>query len=768
MSVLSFPRIFFTGFMCWDPATGNNNDYFPTYDDVKASLNWSFFRTYGINITPNNYRSTFRPWVIKNQKIDFPSKQKPTAGIPGEWNYFGGNAAYFVQYSDPDRGINRTSTITGGMIEHGKPVGNDPLIGTSVSLLGDPFGKPDVPFGKPESRPRGRLIDNNPVSVYSAQVYFHSMEFGDANASITAPRADRMQSRFINFTRNFNLPAAGGASVTWQACFPAGSTLKINVGQSQLLAALQAAIDSGKAKGIMVRFNTYLNLYFQNGYFNNFQPQPKSADDLPAQYEKALKTGTLFSNPCYSQVVGTIGPWYADELSTCPEGRFLAPPENIGLCNPRGSGPCWHQANRRQGNVPGMTMFKAANQASVQESSGRSGPINVRSPVLKSWVQLGVAVSEVDYQRNVISIDVLNTFPEWFWEGEKADFQDIIVGVGDGGGTVTPVATLPYPQYAQAAYMGGGGIVDLPFDPTHAQAIRDGLLEFQAQPSVWVAKQTGPDQFERSLTQTVLAETPLTAQTDQRSIFLNEGEKTTFQISVKNKGAPASGANVLILKYNPPDPPNPYSNADAVPANAAQVVNFINGQRMIVTVTTGSGATVQTSAAVFVADHNGIVTVEVEAASPGFPVLVFYPYLTGQAQPVLPSSFGEFSTAMFATIRVLSFDDAFVNQFVALWNSTFDPVQAWNFVYGNILYLYDMIFPVMLNVVPLGERDRVEAAIDQVLTLIATSYFPESTLAMPITRDLSRGKRVVLELWGDLVKKKYPPQPISAGQSRIA
>jgi hypothetical protein len=33
---------------------------------------------------------------------------------------------------------------------------------------------------------------------------------------------------------------------------------------------------------------------------------------------------------------------------------------------------------------------------------------------------------------------------------------------------------------------------------------------------------------------------------------------------------------------------------------------------------------------------------------------------------------------------------------------------------------------------------------------------------MPITRDLSRGKRTVLELWGGLVKRGYPPQPITA------
>jgi hypothetical protein len=48
-----------------------------------------------------------------------------------------------------------------------------------------------------------------------------------------------------------------------------------------------------------------------------------------------------------------------------------------------------------------------------------------------------------------------------------------------------------------------------------------------------------------------------------------------------------------------------------------------------------------------------------------------------------------------------------------------------------------------------------------VLTLIAPSHFAESTLAMPITRDLSEGKRTALQLRGGLVKRNYPPQPIS-------
>jgi hypothetical protein len=756
MSVLSLPRIFFTGFMCWDPATGNNNDYFPTYDDVQAALNWDFFKQSGIDITPDNYRSTFRPWAIENQTINLPPEQGgPTTGIPAEWNYFGGNGAYFVQYADAAKNIDRKSVITGGMIDLGKPVTSDPLVGTPVTMLGDPFGNPEL-------RPPGRLVDNNPVSVYSSQVYYNSMVFGDAKASISAPRATRMQSRFINFTRNFNLGAAGGASVTWQTCFPAGPNLKINAGQSQLLAALQASIQSGKAIGVMVRFNTYLNLYFQNGYFNNVTPQPTSAKDLPALYNSALNTGNLFPNPCYSRVVGTIGPWYAGELSTCPEGRYLVPNGNIYLCNPQAKSPCWKATTKQ--SPQSMAVFKSANQASVQKSSNavssgqanEKNQINEPKPNLKGGIQPGVAVAEFDDKRNVLSIDVLNTFPEWFWDGEKTDFKDIAIGVANVGG-FTQVATLPYAKYNRAAYENGGGIVDLPTDPAQAKLIRDNPLVFQA-PSAWVAKGVrdadGHLVFEQVNTTVVMTEQLLTAQTNSRGIYLNEVEKTSFQISIKNKGLAAAGANVLIVKYNPPDAE--FGPVVLIPADQPQVVNVRNGQQIVLTVDK-----IKTNATVLQAGKDGMVTVEVEAANPGFPVLVFYPYLTGQAQPKPTAAFNEVGTAMFATIRVLSFDDAIVDKFVAVWNKNYDPVAAWNFVYDNILSLYDMIFPVMLKFVPLGERQRVEAAIDQVLALVAPDYFDESTLAMPITRDLSRGKRAVLELWGGLVKKNYPPQPIS-------
>jgi hypothetical protein len=737
MSVLSFPRIYFTGFMCWDPATGNNNDYFPTYADVEATLNWSFLEPFGIDAT--NFRETFRPWAIKDQTIS------GTTGIPAEWNYFGGNGCYFLQYADTAKGIDRRSVITGGSLKLDQRVTDDPLFGKPIALIGDPFGRPDP--GGP-----GRLIDNNPVSVYSSQIYYNSMSFGDASAGITAPRAYRMQSRFINFTRNFNLRAAGGASVTWQASFPAGQGLQINPGSSQLLAALHAAIASGQAAGIMVRFNTYLNLYFQNGYFNSFQPQPKTVNDLPALYEAALANKIdLFSNPCYSRVVGVIGPWYGGEPATCPEGRYLAPPPNIVLCNPKASSPCWATAQ-----TP-VEMVKSARQYAEEPSAG-DGPINIPVPRLKSSAQLGVAVAEVDYAANVISLDLLDTFPEWFWEGDKVDFGDIVIAV-QAGSTLTPIATLPYSSYAQISYEQGGGIVDLPFAPALAQPIREGTLVFQVGPSVWVAEADASGKLQPTKDRSVLVEQPFTAQTDRRGVYLNEGETAQVPIRVCYRGQPAAGAKVLVVKYNPPDAL--FGPVDAIPAQGPQVVDITNGESSTITVQPDQGPAVQTLATTVQADQDGNVVLGLRAASPGFPVLVFYPFPAGQSPPVPPGSFDEVGTAMFTTIRVLSFDDDFVDQFVDLWNSTYDSAKAWDFIYSNILYLYDMIFPVMLKFVPLGDRQRVEGAIDQVLALISPGYFPESTLAMPITRDLSQGKRTVLQLWGGLVKKNYPPEPIT-------
>ena len=292
-------------------------------------------------------------------------------------------------------------------------------------------------------------------------------------------------------------------------------------------------------------------------------------------------------------------------------------------------------------------------------------------------------------------------------------------------------------EYAQAKYEKAGGIVDLTVNAAQANLIRDGLIAFQADPSVWVALADANNNMHPNPSQVILVETPLTAQTDRRSIYLNENESTTFQISVKNKGKPAPGANVLVVKYNPPGRRS--GPVNAIATNAPQVVNITNGQPAVITVTPDGDLPIQTNATIVQADANGMATVTVQAANPGFPVFVFYPYLSGQAQPAATGSFDEVGTAMFTTIRVLSYDDAIVDQFVHVveFDARSREGVELRLLQCPLSLRHDL--PGLLKFVPLGDRQRVEAAIDQVLALVSPKYFPESTLAMPITRDLSRG-----------------------------
>jgi hypothetical protein len=749
MSVLSFPRIYFRGVMCFDPPTGNNNDQFPTYAYDQASLNWAFLANY--NIKPDNFQSTFGPWVCSNQAYINQSTMQCAQSPPGEWNYFGSNACYFVQYEDISRGIIRKSLVTGGALALGKPATQDPLFGKPIELIGDVFGSPEA------SRP-GRLVDNNPACDYSSQIYFHSMRFGDDRTGISGPCYRRMHSRFIGPVRNPNLPSAGHASVTWQTCFPADKGLVIaNAGNSPLLAALQQMIAAGKARGVMVRFNTYLALYYQNGYFNDISPRPKDLGDLPALYAKALADGNQFANPCYTRVVGTIGPWFAEELVSVPQGRFLATAgvRPVPKLDPQQPPIALNELGIHAG--PQLT--------SAQAPAVAGANINIPPPNSIGVVQFGITLAEIDYTNHVISLDVMNTFPEWYWDGAKYDLGDATLGATDSRGNFTRVATIPYADYAEAMYEQAGGTLDIKFDPGLAQTIADGVL---------VCRVASGDP--KGGTVDMLVEQPFMAQTDDRGIYLNEGEKTSFNVSVFYKGKPAPNVKLLVAQYAPAlDPRNPMSYVNAavtvLPTYLPQIIDITNGRTSVVPISTGT-QTIETNVTVVDADAHGVARIDISAVSAGLPVLVFYPFAAADEslpQPIYALEAPTPSAVLyFTTIRVLSFDDDFVERFVTLWNSTFDAAKAWNFVYENILYLYDMLFPVMRQYVPLGDRQRVEGAVDQVLTLIAPSYFAESTLAMPITRDLSRGKRTVLQLWGGLVKKNYPPQPISKPAPPVA
>lgn len=66
-----------------------------------------------------------------------------------------------------------------------------------------------------------------------------------------------------------------------------------------------------------------------------------------------------------------------------------------------------------------------------------------------------------------------------------------------------------------------------------------------------------------------------------------------------------------------------------------------------------------------------------------------------------------------------------------------------NFVYQHVLLNFDVVYPIMSLVINLHDQSAVDSSAAAIEHAISPSQF-ESTLAMPITREMSAGKRALL------------------------
>ncbi|HEY2324337.1 MAG TPA: hypothetical protein VGJ82_15875 [Thermoanaerobaculia bacterium] len=719
MSVLSFPRIFFQGFMEWDPCTFNNNDWseFQTYDPVNAALNWSFLKSEGI--TPQNFQTTFRPWAIKLQQD--ASDNPPGDRVPCEWNMFGTHGVSFVKYE----GIK--TTVTGGQLAYNQPVVNDPLIGADVQISGD------------GGNGAGRLVDTNPVSPWSSQIYWGKLAFGDAMTGISGPRAFRMHSRWLNMNRiytsdqSLTQPAAA-ISACFQTAIPYAEVNWPSNSSSQLITALQQAASQEPAIGIMVRFTAYVNVYFRNGLFNGIKQRPRTYKDLAndlaaawAAWNNNGDTSQFFSNPCYSHVVGTLGVWNATEVASAPVGRYLAA---LTLVTPPGSG----------------------GSADVGRASARPARAEARATLLTKQVSavaapaaaplavpLGPLVANVDYSTEVISLDLNSTMPENGTPGEepsdltKTDFGPLTLGVVNGNG-FNPVYAISYDQYGQLPYELTAGIIDIPFQETISGSNTAALL------------QSGTLAIQVNGT-TALLEAQYSAQTDSRGLYVDEKKHTGFVVAAYNFGTISPNTTVLVAQYD--------TNLALIPTNGSPIISFSNGDLQPIT----SGG-VTTNVTIVTTDETGVANVEIDWVAPGFAELAFYPY-SGTIPPIPtslggPTGNGSFTYAYYTTVRALPADNRVPQHFVDVWNKAKgNQTEAWNFVYLHILYVYDMLFSVMLEYVDLGSQSAFASSISSIWNAISATSAVESTYAMPITRDLSAGKRLTLQLYIYLIAHNF-------------
>ena len=697
MSTLKVPRLYFKGVSSWDPPTTNNNDQWPTFDFTNAELDWGYLASQTPPITRANVKKQFPIWAQTLREFDPGGGAPPYQQPPAEWNYYGG-ANIALNRSSPAG----QTVITGGQTTYGGTIDtSDPVINAPINLYGDPFPGSTRPTS-------ARMVDINPGAFWSTDFYLRGLTIGDASSPLLSGDivpGTRMSSRFMNVQRNLNLDngleIAGVASIVMQTCLPNqrnNGNLRIDAGNSDLLALLDEMQEQPNVKGVMVRIVVYATLYFSREEFAGCNGLTEQYTRLTELWEEALKNNTTpIQNPAVSTIVGTVGPWMNEELVSVPGGRYLFAGTSLAVTN----------ASKYSEDTPPQV------------------------PLGPTFAELNTAGGDL-----YLSLDLGSTIPEIDSTLEKANFGPIDVKLS---GNSTPLFTLNPHDYSKPIYDLSAGILDVRLpDGFTADDFANGFLEFEAQGKV-------------AASETTLSSSAITVQTDQRGVYVNQSESASFTLQVRQGGAiPTQPIKVLMQQYMPsPAPPSGGGSWILPSASQTIAVVFTDAPDNIVMIEPGGV---------------GEIEVNIKAVRPGFPNIVFFPFMDGDPVPQPPAViipvYNEhvpnppltIASAFYNSVRVLPFDDGLPHAFVALWNATHDKNEAWNFIYYQIFYLYEVIYPVMKFIanLDLGDQQAVEQNIEMIHTLIATDM-EENTMYMPVTRELSSGKRIVLNMYYNIL-----------------
>ncbi|MDV3439016.1 hypothetical protein R0G64_06160 [Pseudomonas otitidis] len=799
MSVLNFPRLYMNGHFFWNPPTANNNDVLPLYDAVKMDLNWPFLAQYGVY--PENARKKLLPWIISALPYDqipdyvlqVPGNGSPSGYpmMPAEWDLFGDNACGTVDYNDI------RSLIIGGELQANSYIEQDPVVGKGYQLLGNPFGS-----DKPTP---ARFVDISPWQNTFTAMYFDRLVLGDATCGLTATRAYRMLDRFLNF----NWGAVQGlntVTTAWQTCFPR-ENLQWQLGDSALLQALRQQMEAQNAQGLMFRFTTYLTYYDRNGIFNDYRQvntrcnSLKALEALQGLYQAGLdNVADIVINPAYSRTAGVLGLWFADEYPTAPAGRRLEPATKVPILEPIPGNP---------GAPPTITLGVISAQAQGDLLSLDLGtgfpfyPVPNSQNTVPQCEKLKLGSFQVGIQQNGEFQPLADlTFDQYAQAAfdKRAGLVDLPVTdavTRTEAGTLALQTQGSKPKLAAqqqmwtAEVIESGTFIDVGDTRTLQIMVQYDGLPAPAGTTLWVAEYNNPFMlttsnyylaFNNDIDFTLIKDHPTQRKDNKPGMPQFLGGQA--QASLLTEG---SGRSLRAINEAPPpdedddeDPAPPeepdydfvpirYQDYLKTPAglSLAPCLQFIPS--IPCTGVLDNGATVNYSLTQITTDANGIAQVTVQAIAAGFPTLRFFVQDGPGAAPAVPFSFKytEAYTDFLAPLRVLPDEPGLMGEFVAAWNQvctlTDARAQIWEgFIYPRIFEPFYYLYPIMDKYMPLNSLQRIEGAIDQLIRLVSKPYQEESTLAMPITRDLPQSRRAVLERWAnELVKLNYPPRPLT-------
>lgn len=276
MSLFDHPRLNVQGTIRLNPGTANNDDYAASAvlpDDWNALAGEPLGLIDSKNVEARTYGMSdenFIAWVQKTQTFDAPSDgtaKKPQEIIPAEWNYYG------------DMSLNDVEIQVVGAQAGDSGVDVDSCVGAALAMSGS-------------------MTDINPEgSPPATQFFLENLTLGQASSPVIQAQLSKGVGQWINFYRNANIVADGGAGSYVYHALPG---VKMNL----------PGWDALGADGVIFRYYLFRAMLVD--------PDNSSNEAIEELYKNQA------TNPKDLEIVGTFTPLYAREkILAAPTGRLM-------------------------------------------------------------------------------------------------------------------------------------------------------------------------------------------------------------------------------------------------------------------------------------------------------------------------------------------------------------------------------------------------------------------------------------------------------------
>lgn len=549
MSIFDFPRLHVRGLLSVNVGTANNDDYAgttvdATYDPVTGDPVMAPYKDLPMRLAdtdqvqPDSWGQSdegFNAWAADELQVTSNGAQLKV--IPGEWNFYG------------SMGIDMQFTIPDGMSESGTSYVSVASAQTDAttfySAAADLDGAPNASSIKPflgaylsyqkrtdYQHSSAMMIDcSQEGSSQSSMVIADNLMLRTPDNKILMSRQinettgnyagggqpSMARTGLLNFQRNGNYPGPGGAAGTFQ------HVVKFETGLEYT--ALQTYFEQHRPEGETRKITGVVYRW------TLFRCSSQYRSDLEELKKLYAAGGT---NPAVGTLVGTLAPWYeGDEQEAYTMGRLLQPYCTAGFAT---EGP------------KGLFDLPTGSAGNGAAGGFRLAPMTA-------------AVNG-----SVLSIDVSNTFPEYY--DEPNDFEayhdDTLVATTRNPkydlGTVSlqlvtaagsrELATMTFDDsgtvsYGSAAFYNHGGMVDIPlsFDGYTAEDLATGELVLQStagetylyEPELMVISQESTSYCEQELNG------------GSTSVYNYAGQQQPIKLCIYKKGVPITDAEYEAL-----------------------------------------------------------------------------------------------------------------------------------------------------------------------------------------------------------------------------